>query len=360
MWLPSFSTFLLKAFLPALGASVLFFVLILELGDLFANLVAYMQNQVTAAAILKGMLLFLPRCLAWALPVATLFSISYTLGSMHASNELMAVFASGVSLRAFALPLLVFSFALSAGYLVFEDAVVIPTQAAKRSLTRQLLKVGQAPAVISQVTIMGSDGRLVWSCASYDAQADLMNGVTVVERDDSGEFASRLDAQSASWDGKAWAFNGVRRYYWADGFLRDQTLGSWSDPLYAQDPASFRSGNRPVDEMDLAASRTYIKFLKEAGLPSTGPEAEYLKRFSFSLTPLVVALLSIALCGRYKKNVLLMSLLISLVGATLYYVAQMISMLLAKNEAIPAYAGAFFPVVFFMALSSLILAKRKA
>ncbi|HOX92785.1 MAG TPA: LptF/LptG family permease, partial [Spirochaetales bacterium] len=170
--LPSYASYLLRAFLPALGAAVLFFVLILELADLFMNLVQYMQNQVPLASIVRAMVLYAPRCVAWSIPVATLFSISYTLGTMHANNELMAVYASGVSMFAFALPFVVFSFILSFGYLVFEDAVVIPTQAAKRAITKQFLKTGGPPAVMGHITIVGSDGLLVWSVANYDAQTD--------------------------------------------------------------------------------------------------------------------------------------------------------------------------------------------
>ena len=73
--------------------------------------------------------------------------------------------------------------------------------------------------------------------------------------------------------------------------------------------------------------------------------------------PLFWIILSAALVGRYKKNVLLMSLLISLIAATLYYVTQMVTMLLAKNESVSPAAGAFAPIIIF---SALVLALFKA
>lgn len=356
---PTFSGYLLAAFLPAFFVAMTFFVLVLEMGDLFINLVQYLQNDVPPAAILRIFALYLPKCLSWALPIATLFTVSYVLGTMYANNELMAVFASGVSLGAFALPLVVMAGAMSLGFLVFEDRVVIPSLAAKKELAKTFIQTGSQGVSPTDLTIMGDGGRLVWSVRYFDALNDSLSGVVVVERDASGGFVSRINAQSAAWNGSFWEFSGVRRFFWRGEYLSDETIGQWSDERYAEPPDSFRGGGKPVEEMTLAGARLQIAFLLNAGLPSVAARAEYYRRFSFSLTPLVVTMLSIALVGRFRKNVLLMSLLVSLVGATLYYVAQMISMLLAKSDAVSPLAGAFAPILIFTALSLALLKLRK-
>jgi lipopolysaccharide export system permease protein len=73
-----------------------------------------------------------------------------------------------------------------------------------------------------------------------------------------------------------------------------------------------------------------VKDLKTAGLPFVGALAEYYHRFSFAAVSFVVMILSISMGGRFKKNILLMSLLASLSAAVVFYVMEMISMMMAK------------------------------
>lgn len=346
---PTLERYVLKSFLPTFLVSMSFFVLILEMADLFMNIVQYMQNEVPFASVLSTLYLYLPKCASVALPIAVLFSVSYTLGTLYANNELIVVFGSGVRLVAFISPLLALTFAVSLGYFAFEDRVVIPTVAAKKALVKTLLKTG-TPAGLSDVTILGSGKRFVWNVRYFDRENSAMTGVTIVERDDEGAFVSRLNAQSAEWTGEAWRFSAVRRFFWQGKALTDESYGSWEDPDYDEPPDSFRGGGKTVAEMSIADAKAELDFLRRAGLPSSAQAAEYWKRFAFALTPFIVTILSASIVGRYKKNVLLMSLLLSLVAATLYYVVQMVTMLLAKADSISPFMGAFAPVIFFALL----------
>lgn len=347
-----------SSFVPILAVSLTFFVLLIEMADLFGNIVQYVQNEVPLASIGLSMLYHLPTSVSWALPIATLFSVSYALGTMYANNELIVVFGSGISLPSFMAPLVILALGLSVSYFFFEDRVVIPSTAKKRELSRAMLRSGE-PGGFSDVTILARDRRAIWNVKYFDRRNQAMTGVIIVERDDDGSFQSRLNAQSASWTGEAWRFTGVRRFYWKDGSLADQSLSTWEDANLAEPPESFHGGGKPLAEMPLEDAVPHLRFLKRVGLPSAAQEAELLRRFAYALTPLIVTLLSAALVGRFKKNVLLMSLLLSLVSATLYYVTQMITMLLAKNETISPVAGAFAPIAIFALIVAALLRVRR-
>jgi lipopolysaccharide export system permease protein len=337
----------LLSFLPILLVSTTFFVLILEIAELFVNIVQFMQNEVAILDILNSMLLYLPRCLSYALPIALLFSVSYQLGTMYANNELIVVLGSGISLMSLTLPLMLCGALLSAGLYLFEENVVIPSTSARKQALRRMLRSGSVQGA-SDVTIVGENGRLIWSMKYFDDVSGTMTGVSVIERNHAGTIVSRLDAQGASWNGSSWTFNGGRRFIRTADSMTDMAFSSIELPGYDEDPSSFRSGGRTIDELKLAEALTYLRFLQRSGLPSVGPYADFYRRFSYAATPFLVAMLSSALAGLLKKNILLMSLLVSLVAATLFYVIQMISMLLAKNGLIPAPAGAFTPVAVFV------------
>jgi lipopolysaccharide export system permease protein len=142
--------------------------------------------------------------------------------------------------------------------------------------------------------------------------------------------------------------------------MYDESMASLELSGYDENPESFRSGGRPVEELPVKEARAHLEFLMRAGLPSIGPWAEYYRRFSYALTPILVVMLSAALTGLVRKNILLMSLLISLVSATAFYVMQMLSMLMAKGGMLPAPLGAFAPIIFFSLVIPLVFRFREA
>ena len=59
--------------------------------------------------------------------------------------------------------------------------------------------------------------------------------------------------------------------------------------------------------------------------------------------------------GRFRRNVLLMNLLAALIATVVYYVAQMIASILAKNGYLPPAAGAGLALLIVLAAGSILL-----
>ena len=100
---PTLDFHLLGSFIPVFIIALLFFILILQMAELFINIVQFMQNNMQIEDILRSMILYIPECIGFALPIALLFSVSYLLGTMYANNELMVVLGSGISLASLVL-----------------------------------------------------------------------------------------------------------------------------------------------------------------------------------------------------------------------------------------------------------------
>lgn len=352
----------LKQFFPVFFVTMIFFILLLELFDLFANIFQYINNDVTILSILYVSYLYLPKCISFALPIALLFAIAYTLGNLYANNELIAVFGSGISLYRFTLPLILVGLILSIGAFYFDDRVVIPTYREKNSLSMQLM--GLKPSLSNtNVTIISGSGKIIYNLDYYNDDARTMSNVIVLERDDEGKFISRLDAENAKWNSETeiWLFNKCRLFTLKDDTteVTEQSLSSFSKPGYNEHPDTFRKVTRNIDEMPIEDASSWIASLKKAGLPFRDALTDYYERFSFALTPLIVAILSCALGGKFKKNILLMSLLSSLVLSVVYYVFQMVMSLMAKMGYLPPLAGAWIPVVVFLIVGSALFRTAK-
>jgi lipopolysaccharide export system permease protein len=352
----------LKQFFPVFIVTISFFVVLMQLVDLFANLWQFLNNEVSLQSIFYVALLYFPKCISFSLPIALLFAVSYTLGNLYANNELIAIFGSGISLIRFTVPLLMTGLLLCIISFSFEDKIVIPAYKLKNSVSMELM--GLKPSFSNtNVTIISGNGEVIYNLDYYNDESMNMSNVIVIQRDSNGEFLSRLDAESAHWNDESdlWTFQKCRLFRWDDNleFVNEESLRTYTNPLFNEKPDTFRKVTRNVDEMSITDAKNWIESLKKAGLPFRDALTEYYQRFSFALTPFIVVLISCAIGGKFKKNILLMSLLSSLILSVVYYVIQMIMALMSKMGYIPPIAGAWISVIIFFIVGFVLFKNAK-
>jgi len=345
------SRMVLSQFVPVLLISLLFFVLVLQLVDLFSNLVRYLDLDVPLSEVARAQLLYVPKSVSFALPIAVLFSASYTLGLFYSNNELIAVLASGVPLHRFSLPLIMTGLLLSFGSFVFEETVVIDTFTQKTALTRELLNVNRSFSN-TDVTLLGTRNRVVYHADYYNDSTQTLSGLTVLMRSEDGRLTRRINADWAEWRDERWVLHeAVVFERGADGVLERRVAGVVERPELTAEPDTFRRRTQEIEEMNLDEARGYIEELRQAGLPYREALTSFYERFSFALTPLIVTLIASVVGSRFQKNILLMSLLVSLSLSVIYYITGMVSGLLAAAGTIPPWAGAWSGFLLFFLLS---------
>ena len=332
------------------------FILLLSMIDLFANLVRYLNYEVAAKQIFTVSFYYLPKSFSYAMPIALLFASAYTLGDLYSRNELTSVFASGIPFWRFSLSLLIIGFAASIFSFVFDDLVVIPTLKMKNELSRTLLHQ-QRPENRSDIVIKARNGSLIYAVDYFDNTSKIINGVSILEQDSSGGLISLVRSPRAHWNGEYWELISPVIYEWENGFLRYRNLEKTDE--YREEPDTFRRNMVNVEELPVRDARMLVNDLRIAGLPVVNALSDYYHRFSFATVSLVVMILSLSMGGRFRKNILLMSLLSSLVSAVIFYVTEMITMMMAKSGYIPPLAGAWFPVAMFIAAGLILLRTAK-
>ncbi len=348
-----FVQYLLRRFIPVFLGATGFFSLILILVDLLMNLWGFISQQVPPEKILYVMLLYIPKTLSFSLPLSILFAVSYVLSDFYAKNELTAVFASGVSLLRFTMPLLILSLILSFGLFLFEDKVVVPTFAQKTSLQNELLNKNETKDN-DRLVVIAEGGSIVYKADYYDDDKVYLRNLFVIFRE-SSELKTILRSSRAEWNGEYWVMNKGFQYDYIDGQLEMKFPSLELMKTLTEPPETFRNNTISVETVDVKEAKAYIKRLKRAGLPISEPLSEYYKKFSFPFVVFIVVFLSIGLSGKTRKNVLLISLVLCIGAAVLFYVTQMVTMLLAKFGYISPFVGAWFPVILFIFLSGVLL-----
>ena len=339
--------YIIRQFIPVFVVAISMFVMLFILIDLFLNLVHYLNYEAPFSEIMRASLLYIPKGFSYAMPISLIFAIAYTLGDLYARNELTSIISSGIPFWRIGASLIIIGCAASVVSFFFEDSVVIPTLKAKNDLTRTL-RHQLVTENNSDLVIKTNEGNRIYSVDYYDITNMTLNGVSVIERGDDGNFVSHIRALSAHWDGEKWVFANAVIYEWDNGFVRVHPFQPKS--AYTESPEIFRRSSVSSEDLSARDVGLLVKDLKIAGLPYIKALADYYHRYSYSTISFIVVILSISMGGRFRKNILLMSLLSSLSIAVVYYIMEMISMLLAGLGYIPPLVGAWFPVVFFTTL----------
>jgi len=348
--------YLVRQFIPIFIVAIGMFAFLLSLIDLFANLVRYLNYEVPFSQIMKISLFYLPKSFSFSLPISLLFASAYTLGDLYARNELTSVFSSGIPFWRFSLPLVFIGLLASFFSFFFDDILVIPTLREKNELSRHFLQQTTSESN-ADIVIKAKGGLLIYSVDYYDHQLQILNGLSIIEKDSSDNFVSLVRSQRATWTGEYWELVNPIIYFWKNGLLRAEPLPPTD--IFNEQPDTFRRSAVKAEELPAMDVKYLIEDLKAAGLPYVEAQADYYHRFSFSTVSLIVMILSISMGGRFRKNIMLMSLLASLSAAVVFYVIEMITMMMAKMAYIPGIVGAWFPVVVFIAIGLLLVRGAK-
>lgn len=364
--------YVLKKFFGIFIAAMMFFIMILELVSLFANLWSYINRGVTIDQIAQLMLYYAPRCAWYSIPMSMLFATAYMLSDLYAKNELLAIFASGISLLRFTLPLLIFSIFASIGLFFFEDRVVVKYQAKYDSMQEEVLHKKKS-LNNEDVIVIAEAGRLIYNVGFYDSELKRIYQTYVIFRNedmtldgiayiDTGLWISDQEepeeenkVKNFSEESGHWEISNTSFYQMKDGQYEIRKLPPEYASRLIENPSTFQTKTVSVTQVTAKEAREYIEHLDKVGLPSQEAKAEYYKKFAFPFIVFIVVFLAIGLSGKTRKNVLLISLALSISAVVVFYVTQMVTMLMATYGVIPPVMGEWLPILLFTGISIVLL-----
>ena len=355
---------LLVQFLKVFSVALLLFVFIIVFVDIFSHLYSYIVSDIPIGKIFYITVLYIPKCIHYSVPIAVLFAVSYTLGTFYANNELVAVFSSGIPLSRFVLPLLIFGFCGSIFNFLFEEWVVIDTLRMKNNAYNEAMYyTSSSDGDKQRAAVFDIDQNIIYYAGSYRDANQVLNDVTLIQLTPDGNLLSRSDAREGEWNGYFWDFREVRilDVNQETKEVTESYRDTLSSEKFNKPPKFFREVTKDIAELRLFEAIDWLKELKEANVAKKYRDAliEFYKRFSFTFTTFIVALISCALGSLFNKNILLYSLLISIVTAVVYYVFQMITELFAAGRLLPPFVGSWLPFFTFLILGRVLFRRAR-
>ena len=354
--------YIISSILRTTFVTVMLILFVLILFDVFSNVDRYMSSDVSYANIALLALYFAPQAVVLGLGPSLLFSTTYFLSMLHANNELIVLFNAGFSFRRIVIPCIALGIMLSGFLFLFNEQIAIPYAKEKMLLTNEVFNI-RTSFDNRNITLRSEQNRYVIHAGRYYEKDDRITSVVVVMVDQQGRLSARIDAASGSYNGDYWVLQNATRYLLdVDGNVVDASKeNEYHNVRLSLEPGLFRNLSADIKTMELTSAVQYLSRLKAIDSKQYAIFAsDFYNRLLGSLTPLVLIVISCSTIFNWKKNVLIFSIIASLSIAIVFYVLQMLSLILAKQSVIPPVMGTLIPMLLLLVFSFVsILYKRK-
>ena len=255
-------------FLVSLFGLLLFIVLnlILSLSDLMVS------RGVGIQTLLQLLVFKLPNLLVLALPVSGLFATFLGLGRLVHDREVIALEASGISLRRILCPLLAAAALIGlVDFGLYNWAVPSSEHGYQRVLREVIFRQG-TPQIQTNTFFKGLAGQFFY-VRSYDESDNSLRGILIYDIDgrifpEARAAVTIVTAEEGRWNEQAWDLSAGRVYgYDSEGLL---IFTGTFDQLHVgidQNRADLLVGSRTPSEMGIAELRSRIALLRRSGQP---------------------------------------------------------------------------------------------
>ncbi|MGI6432925.1 MAG: LptF/LptG family permease [Sphaerochaetaceae bacterium] len=344
--------------------SLLLISFVIVLFDTFKQLDVYMNQGVSYKEIGTIALLFFPQAAVWAIGPSLLFAATYFLSSLHANNEMLILSNCGYPYRRIIMPILVVALVFVSFQFALNEYGAIPLGVRKQQQQEQL--IGSTTLNDNQdISLLDPGGTYLIHAKRYLEQPKTLVGVTVVFLDEKGDIEGRVDAQSASFNGSYWVLYDatVHQLNAKELKVASAVQKEYHNEHLKLEPELFRNLIADVNTMPLRGAFSYLKRLETIHMSQyTVLAVDVYDRIGMNFIPLVLVLIACMTQLRWKKNLLVLSIVASLVIAIVYFVLHMVSIILAKQGVITPIWGVMGPIVvlFFLSLPITLLQKGNA
>jgi len=351
--------YLLREFLKALGFSLLAFVLIFILVDVFEKLDFLIDHRVSLPLAALYYLYQIPFIAVLVTPVAMLLASMSTTGSLARHNELISMKAAGLHLYRIFQPLFLLGLAVSLAVLVVGETTIPATNRLKGDLERQRIR----REVPSQSTVRynffydGTLGRQFYF-KRLDASQGLADSLSLLQLDGRHNIILRLDARQAYWRQGRWVLQDViERRFQPDGSEQARRLPQLILEDCPEKPEDFIEKNLVPDEMSFLELRRYIDRIRRSGGDVQRSVVDLYLKISFPFANLIILLFGLPIMAHVKRSGAALTFAVSMFICFLFWGILQTGRALGHGGALSPLLAAWLPNLIFGAVGFYLLQK---
>jgi len=351
--------YIAKIFLSFFAAGLIVFVTLFVAIDYMTNLAQY---KAPAEAVIKYYLLMAPSQVYQMVPVACLLGTIFTLSQLSKTNELVALFSSGMSLARISLPILILVVMISSvGFWLNDRLFPIINQRKNYVLFVDIQKKPGLYSTVKTNKIWYRSGNVLFNIKTLQANKGTAQGLTMYFFNGAWQLIQMITASEVKLIGSNWQLsNGTVTMFTTDANVpltkdfKDKTIS------VSEDTADISKTSQSTETLSVAELKRFIQRNKDAGLDTLRYEVDYQAKFAFAFAAFVMSFLGIPFSvTRQRAGGAAFNVGATIVLAFLYWSAYSSGITLGQHGALPPLIAVWLPNMAMVALSAVFLLRLK-
>jgi lipopolysaccharide export system permease protein len=352
--------YIAKIFLTFFAGGLIVFVTIFVAVDYMTSGIA--QYKAPADAIMKYYALLAPSQIYLLIPVACLLGTVFTLSRLSKSNELVALFSSGMSLARISTPILVIVVLVSSiSFWVNDRLLPIVNQRKNYVLFVDIQKKPGLYSTVKTNKIWYRSGNVLFNIKTLQADKGLAQGLTMYFFDSTWQLIQMITAQDVQLHGATWELSkGTVTLFSRETSVplsQDFALKTIS---VSEDTADIQKSSVSTETLSVSELKRFITRNKDAGLDTLRYEVDYHAKFAFAFAAFVMSFLGIPFSvTRQRTGGAAFNVGATLVLAFGYWAAYSSGITLGQHGAMPPMMAVWLPNMAMVGLSAIFLLRLK-
>ncbi|WP_300367565.1 LptF/LptG family permease [Brachyspira sp.] len=350
------SIYLLKEFLSFFFGSLFLFVVLVTIADLSSRLSFYTEHPELINYFITYHLARAPHNTYYIFPVALMFSSTYVLGNFVKNKEMLAVENSGISLFKFSMPIFTIVIVLCLLLVFFWEFVAAPLNKVSFE-ANDAMRGNQKASKSGPWQIFGGNNYLYF-IETYFYKEQYMTNTIILKINDDGGIKFRISSPYIQWstnDRKWYVQNGILTTFTDNKEIDVKEINNY--PLDVLERPEHFYGRPPLDSMSISEEANIIKLQKEVNMNTSRLETDMHYRISYCFSGFIIVLLASLFSKFSTQSVLVISLVMVIIVALLYYSIVMIFRSMGEAGNFNPFIAAWMPNIIFSLLC--ILAFKK-
>lgn len=338
--------YLLTEFLSFFFGSLFLFVILVTIADLSSRLSFYSEHPELMKYFVTYHLARAPHNMYYIFPVALMFSSTYVLGTFVKNKEMLAIENSGISLFKFSLPIFVIVIFLCLFLVFFWEFVAAPLNKISFA-ANDTMRGNKRASKSGPWQLFGGDNYLYF-IETYFYEEQYMTNTIILKANKYGGIKFRISSPYIQWndnDKKWYAKSGILTTFGDNKEIYVEEIENY--PLDVLERPEHFYGRPPLDSMSLSEEAHIIKLRKEVNMNTSKLETDFHYRISYCFSGFIIVLLASLFSKFSTHSVLVVSLVLVIMVALMYYSIVMIFRSMGEAGNINPFIAAWLPNIIF-------------
>ena len=336
--------------------TLLAFVVLFLMVDLFEDIDRLMDNNVPLSASAAFLMYKVPPIVAQVSPVAVLLAVLLSLGILSRHGEITAIKAGGIRLIKVLGPLFIIGAVISAGVLFINEAVTPGAYKKTAAFEREWFGGGQ-PGSFGKSGVWIKKGERIFNIRHIDLKKKELHGLTCYITDKGFTVKRRIEARLVTFDDSGWtagvatiwSFPGDGGVYRTES--TDLVIEGLSPPEEAL--TKLKDFQSTVSFSEL---RQYIKGLEANGYEAYRYRTDLYARLTFPMVNFIMIFVGIPFALKTgRQGGIAVGVGLSVMIAFSYWIVFAVTTSLGHSGVLPPIIAACFPNILFLAGGTLML-----